>query len=134
MAIAPKKLSAYTALSNFMLATTIFAGASGGSPSSVKISASQVRGGYATVATDAIFTLTIGTSAENIRHTGTLTNNRVVTLSTTDAYAGARFRITRTGGGAFNLDIGGLKNLATNTWCEVTFDGSAWYLSAYGAL
>ena len=34
--------------------------------------------------------------------------------------------MTRTGGGAFNLDLGGLKNLATNTWAEVIYDGSAW--------
>lgn len=90
--------------------------------------------GYAAVATDADFTFTNLASAPNIRHTGTLTADRTVTLSTTDAYAGARARFTRTGGGAFNLSIGGLKNLATNTWCEITYNGSAWYLSAYGAL
>ena len=92
------------------------------------------RGGQQAVATDAAFTLTPLTSAEEQKHTGTLTANRVVTLSTTNAYAGARFRITRTGGGAFALDIGGLKNLATNTWGEVIYDGSAWYLAASGAL
>lgn len=92
------------------------------------------RGGTQAIATDAAATLTPLTSAENIRHTGTLTANRVITLSTTNAYSGARFRVTRTGAGAFNLDIGGLKNLATNTWCEVEYNGSAWFLAAYGAL
>jgi hypothetical protein len=89
-----------------------------------------------TIATDAAFTLTPGTSPEETRHTGTLTANRAVTLSTTGAYAGERFKITRTGGGAFTLDIGTgpLKSLATNQWCEVTYDGTAWYLSAFGAL
>jgi hypothetical protein len=89
-----------------------------------------------TIATDAIFTLTPGTTPEETRHTGTLTANRAVTLSTTGAFAGERFKITRTGGGAFTLDIGTgpLKSLATNQWCEVTYDGSAWYLSAFGSL
>lgn len=95
---------------------------------------SATQTGYATVATDADFTLTPITSAPNQRHTGTLTANRAITLSTTNAYAGMKFRITRTGTGAFNLSVGGLKNLTTNTWCEVTFDGTAWYLSAYGTL
>jgi hypothetical protein len=30
--------------------------------------------------------------------------------------------------------IGPLKALATNTWCEVTYDGSAYFLGAHGAL
>lgn len=92
------------------------------------------NGSQQTIATDAAFTLTTMTSQVNVKHTGTLTANRLITLSTTNAYKGARFSITRTGAGAFNLDVGGLKNLITNTWCEVTYDGSAWYLSKYGAL
>ena len=92
------------------------------------------RSGQQAVATDAAFTLTTLISAERQKHTGTLTANRVVTLSTTNAYSGSLFHVTRTGAGAFNLDIGGLKNLIQNTWCEVVYDGSAWYLAAYGAL
>ncbi|MEQ1951212.1 DUF2793 domain-containing protein [Mesorhizobium sp. CN2-181] len=92
------------------------------------------RGGQQAVSSDADFTLTVFSSAEEQRHTGTLTANRTVTLSATNAYSGARFRLTRTGGGAFNLSFGGLKNLATNTWAEAVYDGSAWYLAAYGAL
>jgi hypothetical protein len=90
--------------------------------------------GQATVASDANYTVTWFTSKKYQKHTGTLTANRTVTLSTTGAVPGATFRFTRTGGGAFTLSIGGLKSLATNTWCDVTFDGSAWYLSASGAL
>ena len=91
------------------------------------------RGGYQTISTDADFTLTPLGSAEEQKHTGTLTADRALTLSTTNAYSGARFRLTRTGGGAFNITHA-LKNLATNTWAEFIYDGSAWYLAAYGVL
>lgn len=91
---------------------------------------------HQTLATDANFTLTPGTSPVLTRHTGTLTADRTVTLSTTGAIEGQRFRITRTGGGAFVLNVGTgpLKALATNQWLEVVYNGTAWYLSAYGAL
>lgn len=90
--------------------------------------------GYDVDNTNANATWTPLTSAPTVRHTGTLTADRTITLSTTNAYAGLRARYTRTGSGAFNLSIGGLKNLIQNTWCEVTYDGSGWFLSAYGAL
>lgn len=92
--------------------------------------------GQQTVATDASFTLTHPESPPHIRHTGTLTADRTVTLSTRGVSAGASFTITRSGGGAYKLKIGAapLKTLAPNTWCEVTFDGVAWYLSRYGEL
>lgn len=91
---------------------------------------------YETIATDVNFSLTPGTSGTEIRHTGTLTADRSVSLATATATPGYRFRVTRTGAGAFNLNVGTgpLKALVTDTWCEVTYDGSAWYLSAYGAL
>lgn len=91
---------------------------------------------YQTVATDAAFTLTPHTTPERTRHTGVLTANRAVTLSTTNAQTGQEFTVTRTGGGAFTLDIGTgpLKSLATNQWCRVTYDGAAWFLSEFGAL
>lgn len=91
-------------------------------------------GGHGVIATDAAATLTVLSSAVNIRHSGTLTADRTIALSATNAYAGARFRVTRTGGGAFNLSVGGLKSLVTNTWAEMVHDGSAWTLAAYGAL
>lgn len=87
-----------------------------------------------TIATDANFTLTPNTSAELTLHTGTLTAGRTVTLSTTAVQDGHLFRITRTGAGAFNLDVGGLKNLTTGQWCEVTRIGGAWVLTAFGSL
>lgn len=67
-------------------------------------------------------------------HTGTLTADRTITLGTANAATGAAIRVTRTGSGAFNLSVGGLKNLATAEWCEVVYNGSAWALAAYGTL
>jgi hypothetical protein len=66
----------------------------------------------------------------------TLTADRTVTLSTTNAVKGARFRIVRTAGGAFNLNVGAgpLKALSANQWCDVEYDGSAWLLTAFGSL
>lgn len=87
---------------------------------------------YTTISSDA--DVTLAAADRSILHTGTLTANRAMTLPT--GVTGRRLRITRTGSGAFNLNVGTgpLKALATNTWCEVTYDGAAWYLSAYGAL
>lgn len=90
--------------------------------------------GQQTIATDAALTLAYLTNAPSIVHTGTLTADRAITLSTTNAVSGARFRVTRKGGGAFNLSVGGLKSLWGNTWCDVEYDGSAWVLTAYGSL
>jgi hypothetical protein len=90
-----------------------------------------------TIATNADATLTPWSTNPTVIHTGTLTADRAITLATTNAVAGkTRFRITRTGGGAFNLNVGTgpLKALATNTWGEFIYNGSAWYLAAYGAL
>jgi hypothetical protein len=66
-----------------------------------------------------------------------LTANRAVTLSTTGAGAGAKFHLTRQAGatGAFTLDVGpGLKSLAASQWCDVEYDGSSWFLRAFGNL
>ncbi len=63
-----------------------------------------------------------------------LTADRTLTLATANAYPGAHFRVTRTGSGAFVLSVGGLKNLVQNSWAEVIYHGSAWYLAASGAL
>lgn len=90
--------------------------------------------GQQTIATDAALTLAYLTNAPSIVHTGTLTADRAVTLPTANVPAGARFHVTRKGAGAFNLSVGGLKNLTTNTSCDVEYDGSAWTLTAYGSL
>jgi hypothetical protein len=91
------------------------------------------RGGQQTITSDLAFSLVTLTNAEEQRHTGTLTADRALTLSTTNAYLGARFRLARSGGGAFNITHA-TKNLATNTWAEWIYGGSGWYLAAYGAL
>lgn len=85
---------------------------------------------------DAAATLTVQGSPNYQRWDTALTADRAVTLSTTEAYNGARFHIRRTGGGAFNLNVGTgpLKALAANQWCEVVYDGSAWRLFAFGSL
>lgn len=92
-------------------------------------------GGSQVLATDAAFSLTPLTSPVVTFHTGVLTADRAITLSTTGVWDGARFRVSRTGGGAFNLTHA-LKNLATNQWAEFVYSGSAaaWKLSAYGTL
>jgi Endopolygalacturonase len=82
-------------------------------------------------------TLVIGSDASTVRFASTLTANRTVTLPAT-AYDGARFRIVRTGLGAFTLDVGGLKTIpaATAAFVDVEWDGvgSAWRLTGYGLL
>jgi hypothetical protein len=89
-----------------------------------------------TISDGSAFTLTPGTSERHTLYSGTMTVDRAVTLSTSGATAGGFFRITRTATGAFNLNVGTgpLKALIANSWCEVTYSGSAWYLSAYGLL
>ena len=81
-------------------------------------------------------TLTAGTDAPTQRWATTLTADRAITLSTTGAVNGDRFRIVRTGLGAFALDVGGLKTIpsATAAWVDVEFTGSAWVLTGYGTL
>jgi hypothetical protein len=85
---------------------------------------------------DADATLTARTSAGNQNWSTTLTADRAVTLSTTGALTGDVFRISRPASGAFNLNVGSgpLKALAAGTWCEVTYNGSAWVLTAAGTL
>jgi len=80
-------------------------------------------------------TLVFGTTKQNCYWENDLTADRAVALSTTGAVDGAKFKITRKGG-AFNLNVGTgpLKALPANSWCEVTFVGSAWVLTKYGTL
>jgi hypothetical protein len=81
-------------------------------------------------------TLVYTTDNEIQRWATTLTANRTVTLSATNAVNGARFRIVRTGLGAFTLDVDGLKTIASATaaFVDVAHNGTAWVLVAYGAL
>lgn len=64
---------------------------------------------------------------------GVLTTARTVTLSTTYAYRGARFRIKREAGGLFALLINGV-GISLNSWADFEFDGSAWVQTASGGL
>lgn len=95
------------------------------------------HGGYTAIASDggATFTYTYLTRAPTIRQTTAITANRTVTL-TAGAPSGARARFVRdvAATGAFNWSIGGLKNLAAGTWCDIESDGTNWFLSAYGTL
>lgn len=81
-------------------------------------------------------TIAVGTDSMIQRFATTLTGNRTVTLSTTGAQNGDKFRIVRTGLGSFTLDVGGLKTIpsATAAYVDVHYNGSAWVLTGYGAL
>jgi hypothetical protein len=88
---------------------------------------------------DAAKTLTAQIDESTQRWNTALTVARAVTLNTTGAFKGARFRIVREAGatGAFNLNIGTgpLKALtAAGQWAEVEYDGTAWRLTANGSL
>ena len=89
-----------------------------------------------TIATDADASADILATQSRLQifHTGTLTADRVLSLGTANAQTGSSIRVTRTGAGAFNLSVAGLKNLATSEWCEIVYNGSAFVLSAYGTL
>jgi hypothetical protein len=88
--------------------------------------------GQETNSSDADFTLKVLTNGANQKLTATFTAARTCTLSTTNAYKGSYFRITRTGSGNFGVDIGGLITLYANQWAVVVYDGAAWYLGESG--
>lgn len=91
---------------------------------------------YTVLTTDADQTITSAqVPMAYYKHTATLTANRTLTLATAagSLTPGKTMRFTRTGSGSFTLTVAG-KALATNTWVDVTCDGSAWYVSAYGSL
>ena len=85
-------------------------------------------------------TLTPGTSPYHTLVSGALAADRTATLSKTGALIGLSYKITRTATGAFNLNILNgaagptLKALAANTWAECAYDGTDYYIAAYGAL
>jgi hypothetical protein len=64
--------------------------------------------------------------------------DRAVTLTTTGAYNGLKLRVVRTAAstGAFKVNVGTgpLAALDPGEWCDVEFDGSAYVLTAFGAL
>ena len=66
----------------------------------------------------------------------TLTTNRTLTLSTTNANLSDECEVLRTGLGSYTLSFGGLKTLPSGTaaWAKAIFNGTAWVLTAYGTL
>lgn len=85
---------------------------------------------------DADYTAQCGASPTTLYFGTTLTADRAVTLSTTNAYPGARFRITRTGLGSHTLAVGSVKTIgsATAAFVDVIYQAGAWRLAAYGTL
>lgn len=85
---------------------------------------------------DASITLVADVDEYEQRFDTVLTGNKTITLSSANAYAGCRFKIVRTGLGAFTLNVGGLKTIpsATAAVVEVTHNGAAWKLSGYQLL
>lgn len=84
-------------------------------------------------------TLTVGSSSKTQIWATAITADRAVALSTVGASSGDYFRIVRksTATGAFNINVGTgpLKAMGTaGSFCDVEFDGTAWFLSAYGTL
>lgn len=85
------------------------------------------------------------TSPKTVVYNTPITADRAVTLPTTSinqrgSVYGARYRVVRTAAatGAFNVSVGGLKNLAAGQWCDVEFNsglgGSGWMLIGFGSL
>jgi len=92
-----------------------------------------------TILGDTAVTLTNTLSDQTQVFNSPLTVARAVTLSTTGAVEGAKFLIVRTTAatGNFSLNIGTGPLRALNSpgqWCEVTYNGSAWFVSAAGNL
>ena len=88
---------------------------------------------------DAAASLTVAAFVSTQVWNTPITADRAVTLSTTGAKSGDRFRIVRTAAatGAFNLNVGTgpLKAMAAaGSFCDVEYNGTAWILTAYGAL
>jgi len=85
---------------------------------------------------DASVTVVNGVDAPTQVFNTPLTTNRTVTLSSTDAFAGATFTVVRTAAatGASTLDVGGLKTLAAGQTCTVQYSGTAWFLLSFGSL
>jgi len=77
-------------------------------------------------------TLTLGTDNQEQEWYTALTANRTITLATSgDDFQ--RFKIYRTAGGAFTLDVGGVKTIpaSINAVVEVEYRSGTWYLVDY---
>lgn len=66
---------------------------------------------------------------------GALTANRTITLSTTMAYSGARFRVKREAGGLFGLVVGALGTLGVaGSWMDMEYSSQGWVQTASGGI
>lgn len=85
---------------------------------------------------DADVTLQVGVNSEIQVYSTVLTANRAVTLSTTGAYDGARFRVVRSALGAFTLAIGAVYTIPASTAAvvDVVFQAGAWVLERVSLL
>lgn len=84
------------------------------------------------------FTYTPDSTQTILRWANALTANRTLTLTTTGARNGMTVRVSRPGGdtgGPWTLTVGATgTTLTTLQWCDVTYDGSTWVVTAKGAL
>jgi hypothetical protein len=95
----------------------------------------MTRGVY-TQLSDADFTIA-APFPPTIRLTLNAAATRTLTLSSTGAENGLKFKIVRTGTGQWDVKTAAavlVKSLTANTWCEAEHDGTTWRLTAYGAL
>lgn len=85
---------------------------------------------------DASVTIVPGVDSPTQLFNTPLSTNRTITLSATNAFKGASFRVVRTAAatGASTLDVGGLKTLAAGQWALVEYTGTAWLLTGFGSL
>lgn len=96
-----------------------------------------VREGIRTVG-DRDTEVVLGRDPQQIRCVGTLTADRLITLTTPHAsirpLPGTRYRISREAGGPGALKVADITALAAGEWCEMTHDGTAYRLTARGSL
>lgn len=85
-----------------------------------------------TIVGDANVTLTLGTDDQVVVYSTALTANRTITLTAGDGPEDIAecFKIYRTAGGAFTLDVGGLYTIpvSVNQLVTVQWDGTTWVL------
>lgn len=91
---------------------------------------------YEAISADANTSLVARINSPVIDLTGTLTANRVLSLSNDNVDANTFFTIRRTGGGAFTWDVGGLVTLRQHEQCTVVWDpgAAAWKVAARGGV
>jgi len=88
---------------------------------------------------DADVTLVWGQDVGTQIFATSLTTDRAVTLSATNAVNGASFHIMRqlTATSTYDLSIGTgplIKLSVGNEWCDVRHDGSSWAVTGYGTI